>query len=164
LPERRVAVLGLGNVLMGDDGVGVEVIRRLEEEALPAGVKLVDGGTAAQEALYEAEGYPTVLIVDAAHGGGPPGAVYRVTPGQLRAQGAGAETAVSLHQLSALPALALEELAGRPPGRVVILGVEPGAIACRVGLSDALEAAMPAVVRAVRDEIETETEALEDNR
>jgi len=148
-----VVVIGLGNILVGDDGVGVEVARRLSKEKLPEGVKVVDGGTAVHEALYEAEGCDKLIIVDSVHGGQGPGAVYRVTPEELRRKSAQGGVGFSLHELSALPAIGLEELAGRSFGEVVIFGIEPKEMEFRMGLSAELEEKIPAILKLVLDEI-----------
>jgi len=163
LAERRVAVVGLGNLLMGDDGVGVEVIRRLEGERLGAGVKLIDGGTAVHETVHETEGYATVVIIDAVHGGGEPGTVYRMTLEETRSRARKDALPVSLHQLSALSGLALGEIAGWRPEKVVIIGVEPKDVGLRLGLSPDIEQRMPAIMDVVRREIEPGRRSLEES-
>jgi hydrogenase maturation protease len=73
-------ILGLGNVLMGDEGVGVHVVRALEKRALPAGVLCLDGGTGGFTLLEPLESAARILIVDAAADGHPPGTVTRTAP------------------------------------------------------------------------------------
>jgi len=73
-------VLGLGNVLMGDEGVGVHVVRALEKHPLPANVECLDGGTGGFVLLEPLQSAGRVLIVDAAADGNPAGTVTRTTP------------------------------------------------------------------------------------
>jgi len=76
----KTLVLGLGNLLMGDEGVGVHVLRALESCALPAGVECLDGGTGGFTLLEPLQKADRILIVDAAADGNPVGTVTRTTP------------------------------------------------------------------------------------
>ncbi len=73
-------VLGIGNVLMGDEGVGVHVVRRLEQEDLPAHVALLDGGTGGFHLLAELASHDPVVMIDATIDGQPPGTVSVIEP------------------------------------------------------------------------------------
>lgn len=76
----KTLVLGLGNVLMGDEGIGVYVVRALETHTLPAGVECLDGGTGGFTLLEPLENADRIIIVDAASDGNPVGAITRTTP------------------------------------------------------------------------------------
>jgi hydrogenase maturation protease len=78
--QKKTLVLGLGNVLMGDEGVGVHVVRSLEKQTLPANVECLDGGTGGFVLLEPLQSAGRILIVDAAADGNPPGTVTRTTP------------------------------------------------------------------------------------
>lgn len=78
--QNRTLVLGLGNVIMGDEGVGVHVVRALERHKLPAGVECLDGGTGGFILLEPIESADRILLIDAAADGNPPGTVTRTTP------------------------------------------------------------------------------------
>jgi hydrogenase maturation protease len=78
--QKKTLVLGLGNVLMGDEGVGVHVVRSLEKHTLPVNVECLDGGTGGFVLLEPLQSAGRVLIVDAAADGNPPGTVTRTTP------------------------------------------------------------------------------------
>jgi hydrogenase maturation protease len=78
--EKKTLVLGLGNVLMGDEGIGVHVVRALEKHTLPAGVECLDGGTGGFVLLEPLENADRIVLVDAAADGNPPGTVTRTTP------------------------------------------------------------------------------------
>jgi len=79
----EVAVIGCGNLLRGDDGVGPILVRHLWEAGVPGGVRLVDGGTAGMDAAFQMRGAKRVVIVDASRTGAEPGTVYRVPAEQL---------------------------------------------------------------------------------
>jgi hydrogenase maturation protease len=77
---KKTLVLGLGNVLMGDEGIGVHVVRALEGHTLPEGVECLDGGTGGFILLEPLENADRIVLVDAAADGNPPGTVTRTTP------------------------------------------------------------------------------------
>jgi hydrogenase maturation protease len=121
----RTLVAGFGNVLRGDDGFGVEVIRRLQTEGPPrAGVDLMEVGTAgirlAQELLTP---YDCLIIVDAMTRGGAPGTIY---VSEVESVDSAAD--VDLHLAVPARALAVAKALGALPGRVVIVGCEPGEV------------------------------------
>ena len=78
--SKKTLVLGLGNVLMGDEGVGVHVVRALEQHTLPAGVECLDGGTGGFVLLEPLQSADRIVLVDAAADGNPIGTVTRTTP------------------------------------------------------------------------------------
>jgi hydrogenase maturation protease len=121
----RTLVAGFGNVLRGDDGFGVEVIRRLRErERLPADVELMEVGTAgirlAQELLTP---YDRLIIVDAMTRGGAPGTVYVSKVDAVESPGE-----VDLHLAVPARALGVAKALGALPGRVFIVGCEPAEV------------------------------------
>jgi hydrogenase maturation protease len=77
---KKTLVLGLGNVIMGDEGVGVHVVRALEKHTLPSGVECLDGGTGGFILLEPLENADHIILIDAAADGNPPGTVTRTTP------------------------------------------------------------------------------------
>jgi hydrogenase maturation protease len=79
-PEKRILILGIGNYLMGDEGVGVHVANRLQQQSLPYGVDVVDGGTGGFHLLGYFEGYETVILVDATLDNNPLGTIRLIRP------------------------------------------------------------------------------------
>ena len=75
-----ILVLGIGNYLMGDEGVGVHAVRELERRPVPPGVNLLDGGTGGFHLLSYLQEYPTILLIDATMDGSPPGTVRVLRP------------------------------------------------------------------------------------
>jgi hydrogenase maturation protease len=78
--QPKTLVLGLGNVIMGDEGIGVHVVKALEQHTLPAGVECLDGGTGGFVLLEPMQNADRVILIDAAADGNPPGTVTRTTP------------------------------------------------------------------------------------
>ena len=79
-PSPRLLILGIGNLLMGDEGVGVHAIQVLQKEPMPAGVELVDGGTGGFHLLSYLSEYPTVILIDAIMDGRDSGTVAIAKP------------------------------------------------------------------------------------
>lgn len=78
--ERRILILGLGNLLLGDEGVGIHAVRQLQRMPLPPEVEVIDGGTGGFELLAHCHGKRKVIIIDAVKGDARPGTVLRFTP------------------------------------------------------------------------------------
>lgn len=78
--HKKTLVLGLGNIIMGDEGVGVHVVRALAQEALPENVECLDGGTGGFILLEPLQNADSIVLVDATADGNPPGTVTRTTP------------------------------------------------------------------------------------
>ena len=144
--SEKVAVLGMGNELLTDEGVGVHVIHCLEKIPDLGPVRLVDGGTS-PDAVELVRDVERLIIVDAAHCGGDPGAVYRLTPEQVQTQ-----KPSSVHEVSVIDMLWTMEIMGSVP-EVTIIGVEPKEIDWGLELSPDLEGKLPEIVKVVEEEI-----------
>ncbi len=152
---RRLAIIGLGNPLRGDDGIGPRVIARLQSCSLPPGVVALDGGTGGISLLFILEeGWKRVIIVDAADIGRPPGAFVRFTPEEVRL--ARETKPLSLHNAGLSEVLALAEALGRKLPPITVFGVQPASLDWREGLSAEVEAALPALVKALQEELSQE--------
>jgi hydrogenase maturation protease len=146
-----VLVLGLGNPLRGDDGVGPRVIEELSRRDLPEGATALDAGTGGLDLLHVLEGWERAVIIDAADVGREPGQFARFTPGEARL--VDSEDATSLHNAGLAEVLALAEAIGQPLPELVIFGVQPEKIGWGEGLSPVVEAVLPDLVNAVLEEI-----------
>lgn len=143
----RTVVMGAGNILLGDDGIGVHVIRALKDhEGLPDGVELIDAGTATLDALPLLDGVKRLIIVDAVKGGGPAGAIYLFTPEDVNE---GPSGRVSLHQISLLDALKANHMVGGEGCLATIVGVEPKEITESLELSPEIEKQIPEIIQTV---------------
>ncbi|WP_242614705.1 hydrogenase maturation protease [Actinomadura roseirufa] len=142
---RRVLVAGIGNVFHGDDGFGVEAVRRLAERPAPPGVDVIDFGIRGIDLMYALQGgYATVVLVDAAERGHPPGTVSLVEPGPGGLEGA----AVDGHGLDPARVLRLARESGSVPPRVLLVACEPSGPVT----ADTWEMALSAPVAAAVDE------------
>jgi hydrogenase maturation protease len=143
-------VLGVGNILLRDEGIGVRVVEALQLVDLPDNVEVLDGGTASMALLDTLSSRDKVIVIDAIKGNNAPGTLYRLAPGDI-ATGKGTRT--SVHQIGLLDALAHIECLGHAPREVVIYGVEPKEIDWGMDLTPEVEAAIPRVVKLVLDEL-----------
>jgi len=148
----RVLILGLGNLLLGDEGIGVRVAEELKGLELPNGVAVVEGGTGGLGLIGLMEEYQKVIIVDAADMGHPPGRVVRFTP--LEAQLKTVETPLSLHQIGLGEVLALAKALEVAPAEWVIIGIQPRRVEMGAGLSSEVEGAIPQIIRIILDELD----------
>ena len=146
MSELRPAIVGVGNVLMGDDGVGPAAIEALRRRGLGERADLIDAGLAFSEVLCDLDARQPLAIIDAVRGPGPAGSVYRLGLDDL-ADGGPTSGAVSLHETGVLPALQLEALAGREFTDVTLFGVEPARIAWTQELSAPVAGAVEELVR-----------------
>jgi hydrogenase maturation protease len=146
-----VVVLGVGNTLMQDDGVGVWAVRALAEcYHFPANVRLIEAGTAGLHLLSEIEGADHLLIIDAVIGKERPGSIYRLAPDDLPKRQA---LLISAHEIGINEVLSTAKLLGKTP-HTRILGVQP-LEADRPGfeLTPTLKRAFPFVIAAAVEEL-----------
>jgi len=141
----RTVVVGVGNTLMRDDGIGVCIARALMDAELPKGVEAIDAGTSA-DAAYALASADRVLILDAARLGGPPGTVYRLTAEEAALTGDGVR---SCHDMGLVQTL--RTVSAGPV--VEVLGIEPKEIEWGIGLSAEVEASVPHILQIVLQEL-----------
>ena len=155
VPSPDTLVVGLGNPLRGDDGIGPHAIQMLLARALPEDVEVVEGGTQGLGLVSLMEGWRRVILVDAANVGQPPGGFVRFTPREARLMGS--DQPMSVHNAGLREALLLAETLELLPDKIVIYGMQPANIDWSNGLSPQVEAAMPKLVSAILDELGAET-------
>ncbi len=147
-----IAVVGLGNVLVGDDALGPTVVQTLAAAYEPdADVRLLDLGTPGFDLASHIAGTAALVVVDTVRGEGPPGAVRRYRKPELLA--ASVPQRVSGHDPGLRDTLLTLELHGAGPAEVLLVGVIPAALETGIGLSPAVRAAVPAAVAAVVEEL-----------
>lgn len=151
----KTVVLGLGNALLKDEGIGVHVIHALQHNSIPEEVEIIDGGTS-PDITYLIEDAHKLIVVDAARGGGEPGTIYRLGLDDITSQG---ELALSTHDISLFYSLRLMESLGNSPEETVIIGVEPKEIDLGLELSPELEQKVPSVIKVVLEEIECSSQS-----
>ncbi len=151
----KTVVLGLGNILHGDDGAGAQAISRLRSDPrVPAYVSLVEGGTLGLELLPHVWDCTRLIVIDAVDVGEPPGTLVRMSGEQLNSLPGNS----SVHQLGVSDLLvALRMLADRQP-EVVLLGVQPGSTDWSCELSPPVAAALDYLVEASIRELQAQAE------
>lgn len=146
----RVLVAGIGNIFLGDDGFGVEVVHRLRAEGVGERMDIVDFGIRGIHLAYELTGgaYDGIILVDAMARGGAPGTLYALEP-EGAAAAAPAET-LDAHGLTPDAVLQWIGRLGGCRGRIVVVGCEPASTEESMGLSPAVAAAVDGAARLVR--------------
>lgn len=147
----RCVVLAIGNVMLGDEALGVRALERFARQyAVPEGVELLDGGTSAMELLDEIAGCGLLVVVDAVLAGTAPGTPVRLAgdavPRFFRAK-------LSPHQIGLSDVLASLEFCGELPARTVVLGLEPASLRLGLELTDAVHARLPELADRIAAEL-----------
>jgi hydrogenase maturation protease len=140
---KRVLVAGIGNIFLGDDGFGVEVVKRLAGRELPEGVEVADFGIRGMDLAYALQDdYEAVIFVDAIRRGEEPGTVYLLEP-EIDEAG---EVALDTHGMDPVKVIQLARALGAKPARTLVVGCEPEVIVSgehyepvRAGVEEAAE-------------------------
>jgi len=148
---KGTTVLGIGNLLLKDDGIGVHIINRLEELNYDKiyNVELVDGGTCILELLDVFVSSEKVIVLDCLRGGHAPGTIYKLTPEEL---GTYIKPTTSLHDVQILDVMRDAKLLGHNP-QVIIIGVEPAEIIYDMELSDIISKQIPSIIEILTKEL-----------
>ena len=158
MSPRRILVAGVGNIFLGDDGFGVEVVRRLAGRELPEGVEVVDFGIRGMDLAYALQGdYEVVVFVDAAPRGKEPGTVYLIEP-EIEEDG---EMSLDTHGMDPVKVIKLARALGAKPTRTLVVGCEPKVVVSGedyddmlMELSEPVRAAVEEAVKLVESLVE----------
>jgi len=147
-----ILIAGIGNIFLGDDGFGVEVVRRLASRHVPENVRVVDFGIRGYDLAYALlDGHDFTILVDAAGRGNPPGTLYVIEPDVTGHSG------IDAHVMNPAAVLQLARGMGPLRGRIVLVGCEPetlGGDEGYMGLSDTVSAAVEGAARLIEDLVE----------
>lgn len=147
----KTLVLGIGNVLLQDEGVGVHALLELQRRfEIDDAVELLDGGTAGVELLRYLDGKEHVVVVDAIAAGHPAGTVFRVEGEDVPRT---FHQRISPHQIGLSDVLATALITDTAPAGIVMFGVEPQSLATGLALTPAVEASLDKLVGAIVDEL-----------
>lgn len=139
-----VLILGLGNILLQDEGVGVHVVRRLQRDyRFPPGVELLDGGTAGMALYDDLVDRSHIIVIDAVNAGKPPGTLVSLTTNQVPSF---FRNKVSPHQMALADILAALDIMGKKPADITVFGVQPRDLELGLELSDLLEGCVSPLV------------------
>jgi len=156
--SERILIAGIGNIFLGDDAFGVEVVRRLSGQSLPRSVRVVDFGIRGFDLAYALmDGYDAAILVDATPRGGMPGTVYTLEPDLHATNSLPAQQAavIDAHSLDPVSVLRLVKTLGGECNRVLVVGCEPESFGTddeaqgRMGLSEPVEHAVDEALRVI---------------
>jgi hydrogenase maturation protease len=149
-------VLGIGNILLKDEGVGVHVAQAMAAQAAEQGspppeeVEILDGGTSGADLLEVIANRQRVIVIDAVQAAGKPGTILRFTGEDLARK---TNVSLSLHDLGLLETLQMAGHLGCAPREVIIFGVVPQDFSPGLEMTDKVAAAVPKVIELVRAEL-----------
>lgn len=151
MTNQKTLVLALGNPLRGDDGIGAEIFARLDKKCRAEQVDLIESGTPGLETVLLLQGYQRAIIIDAADMESEPGSWRRfrldeVTLSKTKLGG-------TLHSVGLAEALALGAALNMLPEEIIIYGIQPADTEWKIGLSSAVNAAIPAVTCAIMHDL-----------
>lgn len=146
-------ILGVGNILLGDEGIGIRVVEELENRfVFPEEVMVLDGGTAGIELLRYLEGRDLLIVIDAMRADLAPGTVFKVEDEDVPKR---FMTRISPHQIGLSDLLAASILSDQIPRRMVLFGIEPERLETGIYLTTAVEASVEKLIDATLAELKT---------
>jgi hydrogenase maturation protease len=145
-----IMILGIGNLLCRDDGIGVRIAVEMQGIDKYSGIRIVDGGSSPDLFSLLDDDIDKLIIVDALRGSGRPGDIYRL---DLHGENIADGTTTSLHGMGVLDSLKLMKQLGQQPPRVTVIGIEPADVSHGLELSPIIESMVPAIIGAVESEI-----------
>jgi hydrogenase maturation protease len=149
-PRKKKLILGIGNVLLKDEGIGVRVAERMQQMSLPPDVEVLEGGVKGLDLIYFIEGRDKVIVVDAVKAGAPPGTLFRFTDKDLAAKKGNLRSA---HGIDFSDVVAIAGFMGIKPPEIVFLGIEPESLDASMELSPLIEKNIPVLINLVMKEI-----------
>lgn len=147
----KLLVMGIGNMLLTDDGVGVFAAQKLQQESFPDNVTIIEAGTFTQDVFYLFEGYAAVLVLDIVHAHGEPGTIYALTEEQLVDND---KQRLSIHDIDLIDSLRMAELLHGKKPVLHVLGMEPhDYTSWNIGLSPIVQSRFDDFLTVARDRI-----------
>ena len=153
---KPIIVIGLGNPLMADEGIGITLIEELTKQAaagkLPSeAIEYYDGGTGGMYLLHSIAERKKVILIDCCLMGAEPGTIKRFTPDDVNSVKQMAH--LSLHEVDILNVIKMAKQIGQCPEEIVIFGIEPVSITQQLHLNAALEEKIPDYIATIKTEI-----------
>jgi hydrogenase maturation protease len=149
-PPRKVLLLGVGNILLGDDGFGVHLINSLANTPFPPNVQVLEAGTVSHQLIPLLHELDHLIVIDVVEAGDTPGSIFRFAPEDLKFA---KEDMVSLHQISLTDVLAMAEMTGNRP-KTTIIAVQPKDVQnWSLELTEEVKAVMPKVKELIFEEL-----------
>jgi hydrogenase maturation protease len=148
--RKPVLVLGIGNVLLADEGIGIHVIEELQKIPLPENVEIADGGTSGADLIDILAEREKVIIVDSVQTDDKAGTIRKFTLDNLWNT---SNNAVSLHNVGISETIRMTEILGCKPGEVIFLGIKPEIVSCGLKLSKNLSRKISKIIESILTEI-----------
>jgi hydrogenase maturation protease len=148
--QQNIVILGIGNILLSDEGIGVHVANELFKRTLPENVSVVEGGTDGFRLLNVITEADRLIIIDAVRGGSESGSLYRFDIDDVKSCPSGFKT--SVHQIGILEVIDLSGLIGKTPDTTII-GIEPKSLEMGMELSPEIREKIPRIIELVLDEV-----------
>jgi hydrogenase maturation protease len=156
MDRKKILVLGIGNLLFKDDGIGLHVVEKLKTMDMPPDVELIEGGVAALNIVYLIENRQKVIVIDSMKADGPPGTIYRLVNHEIVDKRRNALKTAA--EAEFVEYYGNTRLLGTTPRELVFIGVEPEDTGNKdgnleIGLSPVLEKKLPELIEMVMKEI-----------
>lgn len=144
----KTLIVGMGNLLYRDEGIGVHIIQEMRKMKLPSHIELLDIGTSTMDLISYLKEVKKLIVIDAMRAGGKPGTIYKCKPGDLLPKGEGP---ISLHEIGLLETLNMTKKLGMEI-ETVIVGVEPEIMDWGMELTEEVKNKIPLIIEAVLQE------------
>ena len=146
--EGKILIVGMGNFIYRDEGIGVHIIREMEKMKLPSHIELLDIGTSTMDLISYMKEVKKLIVIDAMRAGGKPGTIYKCKPEDLLPKDEGP---ISLHEIGLLETLNMTKKLGMEI-QTVIVGIEPEIMEWGTELTEAVKNKIPMIIEAVLKE------------
>jgi hydrogenase maturation protease len=150
--KKPILILGIGNILLKDEGIGVRVVEKIKDMPLPSDVEVMDGGTLGLDLLFYIEGRKKVIVIDTVKADRPPGTLYRFTDKDLEEKTGLLRTAHGVDFSDVIKAA--DRFSEKKPEEIIFIGVEPEDMSEGTELSPTIEEKIPRIIELVMKEIE----------
>jgi hydrogenase maturation protease len=150
ISPQKIVILGVGNLLLSDEGVGVHVANELMKMDLSSEVSVIEGGTDGFRLLNVITEADRLIVIDAVKGGAEPGSIYRFDIDEVRNCPSGFKT--SVHQIGILEVINLSGLIGKTP-YTTIIGIEPKSLDMSMELTPDIKSKIPKIIDLIFEEL-----------
>ena len=148
--KSNITVIGVGSLIKSDDGVGIQILRRLKEDKELKEVPLLEAGTSPMNYLKKISNSKTVIVIDAVYGGEEPGSIYRFTLDEIERN---EEIRRDAHGFSLPDVIELARARTGFPIEVIVYGIEPLDLSLNIRLSAPVKEALPKAIAEIKKEI-----------
>ncbi len=151
-PKKPILVMGVGNVLMTDEGIGVHVVSALSQLSLPSEVEILDGGTLGFDLIHHMEERLRLILIDAVQTEEPGGTIFKFSPHEISEYARQAK--LSFHQLGFMDMLKVAGMIDLQLPQITIFGIQPYDIGMGTSLSPKMSERVPQIIKLVLEEVE----------